>query len=106
MIPDREKKKSNYLAVKKAISIIKRNDIQKSLAHSFTGRIPWEKISKNNRHSCCLNGFHSFRTRSKLELHKRVCKNKDFSDVAMPSKDTKIFEFNQYRKSDKTSDIA
>ena len=38
MIPDREKKKSNYLAVKKAISIIKRNDIQKSLAHSFTGR--------------------------------------------------------------------
>ena len=37
----------------------------------------------------------------KLELDKKVCKNKDFCSVTMPSEDTKILEFNQYQKSDK-----
>ena len=30
----------------------------------------------------------------KLELDKKVCKNKDFCSVTMPSEDTKILEFN------------
>ena len=38
----------------------------------------------------CLNSFHSFRTKNKLELHKRVCENKDFCNIIMPSEDTKI----------------
>ena len=38
----------------------------------------------------------------KLESLKKVCPNKDFSRVAMPSEDNKILEFNQYQKSDKT----
>ena len=29
------------------------------------------------------------------------CKNKDFCNEIMPSKDNKILEFNQYQKSDK-----
>ena len=49
----------------------------------------------------CLNCFHSFRAKSKLELHEKVCKNKDFCNLVMLSEDTKILEFNQYRKSDK-----
>ena len=38
---------------------------------------------------------------NKLEIHKRIRENKDFRNVKMTSKDTKILEFNQYQKSDK-----
>ena len=36
-------------------------------------------------------------------MHKRVCENEAFCNVVVPSKDTKILEFNQYQKSGKTS---
>ena len=36
-----------------------------------------------------------------IESYKKVCENKDFCSVIMPSEDTKILEFNQYQKSDK-----
>ena len=49
----------------------------------------------------CLNFLHSFRTKKKLESHKRVCKNKEFWNMTMPSEDTGILEFIQYQKSDK-----
>ena len=39
--------------------------------------------------------------KKKLQSHKKVCENKDFCNVIMPSEDTKILEFNQYQKSDK-----
>ena len=39
--------------------------------------------------------------KSKLESHKKICENKDFCGVAMPSEDTKILQFNLYHKSDK-----
>ena len=55
-----------------------------------------EITSKSNGGFYYLNSLHSFRTKSKLELHKRVCENKDFCNVIMPSEDTKILEFNQY----------
>ena len=58
--------------------------------------------SKNNGDLYCLNCLHSFRTKSKLKSHKRACENKDFCNIIMPSEDTKILEFNQYQKSDKT----
>ena len=50
---------------------------------------------------CCLNFLFSFATENKLEFHKNVWENKDFYNVIMPSKDTKILELNQYQKSDK-----
>ena len=31
----------------------------------------------------------------------KICENKDFCNVVMPSEDNKILEFNQYQKSDK-----
>ena len=37
--------------------------------------------------------------------HKKVCKNKDFCNVIIPSEDTKILEFNQYQKHDKAQSI-
>ena len=49
----------------------------------------------------CRNCLHSFRTKDKLESHKKVGENKDFYDVIIPSEDTKILEFDEYQKSDK-----
>ena len=41
-----------------------------------------------------------------MESHKKVCvKKKYFSGDVMPHEYTKIFEFNQHRKSDKTPSI-
>ena len=42
-----------------------------------------------------------FCNRKKLESHKKVCGNKDFCNVIIPSEDTKILEFNQYQISNK-----
>ena len=50
------------------------------------------KISKNYANFSCLNCRHSFRTTSKLELHEKVCENKDFCNVIMLSEDTEILE--------------
>ena len=57
--------------------------------------------SKTDGHSYCLNWLNSFRAKNKLESHKKICVNKDFPNVIMPSEDTKLLEFNQYQKFDK-----
>ena len=49
--------------------------------------------------------LHSFATKKKRECHKKVCENKDFCNIFMPFKDTKILEFHQYQKSHKASFI-
>ena len=54
----------------------------------------------------CLNYFNSFATEKKLILHKKVCENKDFSNILLPSEDIKMLKFNQYQKSDKAPFIA
>ena len=53
----------------------------------------------------CLNYFHSFRTKNKLESDKKVCENKDFRNILMPSENTKILEFNQHQKFEKAQFI-
>ena len=53
-----------------------------------------EITSKNNANFYYLNCLYSFRTRNKLESYKKVCENKDFCNLAMPSEDTKILRFN------------
>ena len=40
--------------------------------------------------------------KNKPESNKKVCENNDFSSAVMPSADTKILEFKQYQKFDKT----
>ena len=62
--------------------------------------------SKNNGDFYCFNCPHSFRTKNKLESHKKVCTNKHFCNITIPSGDTKILEFNQYQKSDKAPFIV
>ena len=47
-----------------------------------------EITSNNNGNFYCLNCLHSFRTKNRLESHKKVCKNKDFCNVIILSDDT------------------
>ena len=81
MIPNGEE--WHYLAVKKLSALLR----------GIT--------SKHHSDFYCLNCLHSFATEKKLELHKKVCENKDFCNILMPSEDTKILEFSQYQKSNK-----
>ena len=57
-------------------------------------------IKRNKHHDdfYCLNCLHSFATEKKHESHKKVYENKDYCNFIIPSKDTKIFEFNQCQK--------
>ena len=49
-----------------------------------------------------MNLLHSFAKENKCEFHKRVCENKGFCNVVVIfSENSKILEFNEYRKSDK-----
>ena len=47
----------------------------------------------------CLNCFHSYRTKNKLETHKKICENHDYCRVEMPTKDNNIIKYNQGEKS-------
>ena len=46
--------------------------------------------SKHHSYFYCLNCLHSFATEIKREFPKKVCENKDFCNVVMPSEDIKI----------------
>ena len=52
-----------------------------------------------------MNCLQAFRTKQKLASHIKVCENKDFCDVVMPSEDAKILEFDRYCISGKTTFI-
>ena len=82
MIPN--EKGCHYLAVKKLSALLR----------GIT--------SKHIGDFCCLNCLHSLITKTKLESHRKVCEKKDFCNIAIPSEDTKIVEFSQYQRPDKT----
>ena len=47
----------------------------------------------------CLNCFHAFGTKNKLEEHKKMCENHYYCNVEMPTKDNSIIKYNQGEKS-------
>ena len=59
--------------------------------------------SKHYSEFYCLNCLHSFRTKNKIESHRKVCENKNFCNEIILSEGNKILEFNQYQKPDKAS---
>ena len=69
---------SRYLAVKKLSALLR------EIASKYYGDL------------YCLYCLPSFRTKNKLESHKKVCENKDVCNIVMPSEDNKILESNQY----------
>ena len=76
------------------------------MLYSYTKKIALLKgiTSKHKADFYCLNCLHSFRTKSNSNLKKGTLKQ-IFCGVVMPSKDTKLLEFNQYWKSDKMPSI-
>ena len=62
-------------------------------------------ISKHKDGFYCLNCPHPLSTENNLKSHEKVCKNKDFSGIVMPSQKDIILEFNVYIKSNKMSYI-
>ena len=46
----------------------------------------------------CLNCFRSYRTKRKLELHKKICENHDYCHIEMPTKNN-IIKHNHREKS-------
>ena len=57
-------------------------------------------LSKHRGDFYCLNCLHSFTTEKNLNCIKKYVKIKIFKNILMPSEDTKILEFNQFKKSD------
>ena len=55
--------------------------------------------STHEKYFYCLNSFHSYRTKSKLESHKKICENHDYCHVEMPIKDNNIIKYNHGEKS-------
>ena len=47
----------------------------------------------------CLNCFQSYRTKNKLEAHKKTCENHNYCNVEMPTKNNNITKYNQGEKS-------
>ena len=47
----------------------------------------------------CLNCFHSYRAKNKLEAHKKICENRDYCRVEMPTKDNNVIKYNHGEKS-------
>ena len=61
--------------------------------------------NNNNGDFYCLNCFHTFRTKNKLEKHKKICENHEYCHVEMPNEDNKIIKYNQGEKSIKSTFI-
>ena len=57
--------------------------------------------SKQHGDLYCLDCLHSFTQEKKCESYQNEFENKDFCNIIMPLKDTKILEFNQHQKSNK-----
>ena len=50
--------------------------------------------SKNKDYFNCQICLHSFRTKSKIEWHKKACENKNICNANTPSDNTRTLEFN------------
>ena len=67
--------------------------VVKSLSRLLTG------ITSNHKEFYCLNCFHSYRTKNKLEAHKKIRENHDYCCVEMPTKDNNVIKYNHGEKS-------
>ena len=47
----------------------------------------------------CLNCFHSYRTKNKLEAHEKICENRDYCHAEMQTNDNNTIKYNQGEKS-------
>ena len=62
-------------------------------------RLLREITSNHDEDFYCLNCFHLYRTKNKLEACKKICENCDYCHVEMPTKDNNTIKYNQGEKS-------
>ena len=75
--------------------------VVKSLSGLLTG------ITSNHKEDFYyLNCFHSYRTKNKLEAHKKICENRDYCRVEMPTKGNNTIKYNHGEKSIKLSFVV
>ena len=68
--------------------------VVKGLSGLLTG------ITSNHKEDFyCLNCFRLYRTKNKLEAHKKICENRDYCCVEMPTKDNNVIKYNHGEKS-------
>ena len=71
--------------------------VVKSLSGLLTG------ITSNHKLDFfCLNCFHLYSTKNKLQSHKKICENCNYCNVEMPNEGNKIIKYNQGEKSIKS----
>ena len=94
-------KSKNNLTQKRAIILLMTSDGQKwhyLVVKNLSGLL--RGITSNHKEDFyCLNCFHSYRTKSKLEAHKQISENHDYCHVEMPTKDNNIIKYNHGEKS-------
>ena len=68
--------------------------VVKSLSGLLTG------ITSNHKEDYfCLNCFHWYKTKNKLEAHKKIFENHDYCRVEMPTEDNNVIKYNHGEKS-------
>ena len=55
--------------------------------------------SNHDGYYYCLNCFHSYRTENKLNVHKKVCENRNYCKIEVLSNDNNFIKYNQGEKS-------
>ena len=94
------KSKHNLIREKQVILLMISNDenwhflVVKNLPGLLKGI-----TSNHNEDFYGLNCFHSYRTKNKLEEHKKICENHNYCHIEMPNEDNKIIKYNQGEKS-------
>ena len=75
--------------------------VVKGLSGLLTG------ITSNHKEDLyCLNCFHSYRRKNRFEVHKKICENRDYCRVEMPTKDNNAIKYNQGKKSIKLAFVV
>ena len=94
------KSKHNLTREKQIILLMISNGVNwhylvvKGLSGLLTG------ITSNHKEDFyCLNCFHSYGTKNKLEAHKKVFENRDYCRVEMPTEDNNVIKYNHGDKS-------
>ena len=94
-------KSKNNLTYERQLILLKISDGQKwhyLVVKNLSGFL--RGITSNHKEDfCCLNCFHSYRTENKLESHKKICANHDYSHVEILTKDNNIIKYNHGEKS-------
>ena len=94
-------KSKNNLTQERQIILLMISDAQKwryLVVKNLSGLL--RGITSNHKEDFyCLNYFHSYSTKNKLEAHKQICENHDYCHVEMHTKNNNIIKYNHGEKS-------